>query len=121
MKIFHAHVYFEEDCLEKARAWAWRASKSGLFSLVKDYERPVGPHPRAMIEAHFDESSFADSVAWIEQTHGPFSVLIHQDTGDDFKDHTDGIRWLGEELKLDFDFFRLILEHPELRIHQPNP
>lgn len=29
------------------------------------------------------------------------TILLHEDTGDDLRDHTEGTRWLGNELKLD--------------------
>ena len=28
-------------------------------------------------------------------------ILLHEDTGDDVRDHTEGARWLGNKLKLD--------------------
>lgn len=118
MKHFHVHVYFESHSLDRARRWASDADRTGLFELVKFHSRPVGPHPTGMIEAHFSEPSYAFILKWLESNRGEFSVLIHQDTGDDFKDHTDDIRWLGKEVPLKFDFFDLIQDRPELRIHK---
>lgn len=105
MKHFHAHIYFEPNRLENARTCSVNADLIGLFDFVKLHERPIGPHPTGMIEAHFTESSYASALAWLETNRGDFSVLIHQATGDDLKDHTNGIRWLGKELPLNFDFF----------------
>lgn len=119
MKHFHVHIYFDENCLLAARTLRASADQVGLFELVKFHEQPVGPHSTGMIEAHFCEPAYTDVLEWVEANRGIFSVLIHQDTGDDYKDHTDGIRWLGKELPLKFDFFELILGSPELRIHQP--
>jgi len=119
MKHFHIHIYFEENCLEAARTLSASASQVGLFELVKFHEQPVGPHSTGMIEAHFSEPAYPAVLEWAKANRGLFSVLIHQDTGDDHKDHTDGIHWLGKELPLKFDFFELILERPEFRIHQP--
>lgn len=119
MKRFHVHIYFEENCLEAARVLKATANQVGLFEFVKFHEQPVGPHSTGMIEAHFNESAYTNVLEWVEASRGAFSALIHQDTGDDYKDHTDGIRWLGKELPLKFGFFDLILGSPELRIHQP--
>src|SRR4051812_19198965 len=117
MKHFHVHVYFEPDNIESARSLADRACLISLFEYVKLHEQPIGPHPTGMIEAHFSEPFYVSVLEWLEASRGDFSVLIHQDTGDDFKDHTAGIRWLGKELPLDFGFFELIQVRPEFRIH----
>lgn len=118
MKYFHAHIYFNPKDIEQARNMAEHARLSDLFESIKLHERPIGPHPKGMIEIHFNELSYKSALPWIESYHELFSVLIHQDTGDDFKDHTDGIRWLGEKVTLDFNFFELIKSRPDLRVHQ---
>src|SRR5690606_25795866 len=102
MKGFHVHIYFGADDLEVARLLTSRARRARLFELVKLYEQPIGPHPTGMIEGHFGELSYGSVLDWLEGNRGPFSVLIHQNTGDDFKDHTAGARWLGKKLSLDF-------------------
>ncbi len=119
MRHFHAHIYFEPNRLESARLLSERAELSGLFGFVQLRGQPVGPHPTGMIEAHFRESAHASVLVWLEANRGDFSVLVHEDSGDDFRDHTDGARWLGEGLPLKFDFFALIQENPELRVHKP--
>lgn len=119
MRLFHAHIYFEPDRLENARLLVARADLTGLFGLVKLHGQPIGPHPTGMIETHFGESAHASVLAWLEANRGDFSVLVHEDSGDDFRDHTDGARWLGKGLPLKFGFFELIQANPELRVHQP--
>jgi DOPA 4,5-dioxygenase len=117
MMHFHVHVYFGPTHFESAHLLAERARLTKLFELVKIHEKPIGPHPTGMIEGHFSEPVYSSVLNWIESNRGSFSALVHQDTGDDFKDHTEGVRWLGQELKLDFDFFKLIQLRPEFRIH----
>lgn len=117
MNNFHVHIYFEPESLEKARFLAGRARLTNLFEFVKIHEQPLGPHPMGMVECHFCAPSYISVLDWVEGNRGSFSALIHPDTGDDFKDHTDGVQWLGRELPLDFDFFGLIQLRPEFRIH----
>lgn len=117
MKRFHAHLYFEPENLEFASALAGRAHLLGCFEAIGLYEEPVGPHPTGMIELQFSEPFYASAVEWIEANRGNFSALIHPDTGEDLKDHSEGIRWLGKELPLNFKFFEFILVRPDLRIH----
>ncbi len=117
MKYFHVHIYFDAKDLELAYSLGEQAHLTNFFNNIKIFEKPIGPHPKGMIEMHFIESSFATILNWVKLHRKEFSVLIHEDTGDDIKDHTDGILWLGKQLPIDFSFFELIQLHPELRIH----
>ncbi|MBL7543270.1 MAG: hypothetical protein JNL11_05610 [Bdellovibrionaceae bacterium] len=117
MKYFHIHVYFEEKDINHAYVLLDKATAIGLFEVVRFQEKPVGPHPTAMVEMHFKESCYSQVLEWIKINRGTLTAMIHQDTGDDFKDHTDNIQWLGEKRPLDFSFFELILKRPELRIN----
>ena len=117
MKKYHIHIYFEPTLLESAKQLKTEAVQSGLFEIVKLYENPIGPHPTGMIEIHFQELDYKNSYSWVEAHRRDFSVLIHEDTGDDFKDHTEGSVWLGKKKTLNFDFFKEIQSRPELRIH----
>lgn len=118
MNRYHAHIYFGSKDLELARSLSERARATAFFDTVKLFEQPIGPHPTGMIETNFSEPSYNSAVEWIDSNRGTFSALIHHDTGDDIKDHTDNIRWLGQEHTLNFNFFKLIQERPELRINK---
>lgn len=117
MKCYHVHIYFEGKDKETALALTETAQLLSLFDTVKFHERPIGPHPTGMIELHFKEPFYRKVEEWANINRGAFTVMIHQDTGDDYKDHTEHIQWLGKELPLDFSFFELILTRPEMRIH----
>lgn len=117
MKHFHIHTYFKPQNLEDARLLFSKISQSGLFLFSKMVEKPGGPHPTGMIEAHFSEPIYHTVVEWMEFHRGLFSVLVHEDTDDDVRDHTEGIRWLGNPVELDFGFFELIKRRPELRVN----
>ena len=118
MKHFHVHIYFNPADSQLAYAVFKNANLMNLFEFVKFHEQPIGPHPTGMIEMHFNETSYNQVVDWVEVHREIFSVLIHQDTGDDFKDHRESIRWLGTPVVLDFSFFELVQARPHLRIHQ---
>ena len=114
MKHFHAHIYFAPENLKAVRSLAEQVHGSNLFEFVKLHEQKVGPHPTGMIEAHFGEASYVSALEWMNANCRSFSTLIHQDTGDDLKDHTENILWLGPALPLDFAFFELIQMRPDL-------
>ncbi len=117
MKRFHAHIYFETKDLELADALFARARNIDFFQSVSLHLKPIGPHPLAMIEVHFSEATLTFAIAWLEAQRGVFPTLIHEDTGDDHRDHTEGIKWLGKKLSLDFTFFELVKLRPEIAIH----
>lgn len=117
MSRFHAHVYFETEQLALARALESAARDSNQYSYAQLYELPVGPHPTGMVELQFNGESYERAVNWISEHRGDFSVLVHQDTGDDVYDHTHNVLWLGDERPIDFSFFKIIETNPELRVH----
>lgn len=117
MKYFHAHIYFKPENINFAKILFHTVQDIEFFTKAEFCEKPIGPHPLGMIEAHFREPCYNLVIEWLESNRGPCSTLVHEDTNDDVRDHTDGILWLGPELPIDFGFFELIKTHPELRIH----
>lgn len=115
---FHAHIYFENRNLADARELLNHAKKLIFFESAYISEKPIGPHPTGMIELLFNDQNYSLAVDWIKVHHGNFSVLIHQNTGDDMADHSNNILWFGEPRTLNFSFFELIKDRPELRIHK---
>jgi aromatic ring-cleaving dioxygenase len=115
MKQFHAHVYFADHEILAIKQLRQKAENSPL-TLWKLFEQCVGPHALPMLELHFDESKSKKAIAWLRENHGTFSVLIHEDTGDDFKDHEYAM-WLGTKLPIRFEFFSEVKEDSSLAVH----
>lgn len=117
MKHYHAHIYFQfanqetQDLIDKAFAL-----HSQIFILYKVHSKKVGPHFLPMIELHFMESNKAEVMDWLKVHRKNFSVLVHEDTGDDIKDHLSPI-WLGEKLPIDFNFFEKVKRDASLSVH----
>lgn len=119
MKNYHAHVYFHLPDLDLAVLLFQKLqSQKGICRPWKIYERSVGPHPLPMIELHFSEATQTEVLDWLRVNIGSWSALIHEDTGNDYQDHTSGALWLGEPLPLDFTFFELIQRDPSQILHQ---
>lgn len=118
MKNYHAHIYFPQDAIADAEMLYGNALKNPDFSYCKIHTKPIGPHPTGMIEVHFKENQLASVRSWLINNRKTFSTLIHIDTGDDVKDHSEDIEWLGTPVKIDFDFFELIKTKPDLKVHQ---
>ena len=117
MDIYHAHIYFELKDMALASSLFGHMKNKQLFFNLEFYDKIIGPHPLPMIEAHFHEANFEVIKSWLSDNRNSLSVLLHHDTGDDYKDHTDNICWLGDELTINFGFFELIKKFPHLRIH----
>lgn len=96
---FHAHVYWHNDDQQKL-SLKLRKALNGLgcgLGRVMDY--PVGPHPLPSYQVNYSSENAAAVESLL--SHSGLDVLLHEDTGDDMRDHTEGARWLGHALKLD--------------------
>lgn len=119
MKKYHAHIYFAPDellLIQKVHAAA--SLETGIMRVFRIIPNPVGPHATGMFEAHFPESLRTQVIDWFKTNRQGLSVLIHEDSGDDYKDHTENVLWLGEKLPLDFTFFDLVKNDPSKALHK---
>ncbi|CAG8190656.1 unnamed protein product [Penicillium olsonii] len=72
------------------------------------HTNPQGPHAPGMFEvALFTPHQFGAFVSWIFVHRGPLSVLVHPNTDDELRDHLHMTAWLGPEVPLDMQRFRL--------------
>ena len=90
-----------------------RAAKSRLkcsmraagraFPLVvgRMHDNPVGPHPRGSCQLAFPPDLFGHVVPLASGTPEGLTIFAHASTGDDIKDHTEHVLWLGASEALD--------------------
>lgn len=99
---FHAHIYFTDATRASAMDLRQRLATAPEFcvELQPVRDRPMGPHPTPMFNAHIDDANLAPVIHWLMRNHGPHSVLIHPESGDELRDHTDHAMWLGTSLPL---------------------
>ena len=109
-KKYHAHVYFRlsEVPLAQALLKAIEALYSPEVQIGQFHLRPVGPHPVPMVTLEFDSEIKEDFIQFLIRNRESLTILIHEDTGDDYYDHSEGAQWLGEKLQLNFDHFERI-------------
>ena len=104
---YHAHIYYT-DAASRAFAGELREAIGAKFKVVLGRWRdmPVGPHPIPMYQVAFEPEEFSRLVPWLALNHGPLSVLIQLETGDDPTDHSVHALWLGEKLPIDIEYLR---------------
>ena len=98
---YHAHIYFE-PAAEREQALTLRTAIGERFSvrLGTVWDRPVGPHSRAMYQVAFAPALFGTFVPWLMLNAGGLSVLIHPNTKNMRRDHFEDRLWLGTPLDL---------------------
>ena len=96
---YHAHIYWSTP-EQRSNALSLREPLSNLeCGLGRVWDQPIGPHPLPMYQVNYCSSNQID-VEYLLGKSG-LTILLHEDTGDDLRDHTEGTRWLGETLELD--------------------
>ncbi|ORZ36438.1 DOPA-like domain-containing protein [Catenaria anguillulae PL171] len=100
---YDVHVYYDLSQYEEAQQLKAKAQE--LFPNLPQsrmWERPIGPHSKPMWELDIHQAvDFARVVPWFAVNHGNLSVLVHPNTGDMVKDHTENAMWIGERVELD--------------------
>jgi DOPA 4,5-dioxygenase len=101
IKGYHAHVYFDGNSVEQARALRERVSEEFDYAVGRFHEKNVGPHPRWSFQIAFKAEAFGTLVPWLAVNRKGLTVFVHGLSGEDIYDHTELVMWLGESVELD--------------------
>jgi aromatic ring-cleaving dioxygenase len=108
IKAYHAHVYYDVKTT-RARAARLRrrvAQKFPQAKLGRWHDELVGPHTQSMYQIAFPAGLFATFVPWLMLNRDGLAVLLHPETGNDYRDHTAHASWLGTQLPLRAEMLR---------------
>ncbi|PBK72401.1 hypothetical protein ARMSODRAFT_954093 [Armillaria solidipes] len=122
---FDFHIYYMQhapDEIEYARKLHERIRREfPEMRIYRFWDRPVGPHPVPMFEVNtFTPHMTGTLFSWLAVNRGPCSwvspfyacnrhssvgssVLIHPNTGDQYRDHTELVTWMGRPWPLNTD------------------
>jgi aromatic ring-cleaving dioxygenase len=102
---FHVHVYFDAATMAQARTLCKGARDAFGVEMGRMHEKPVGPHPDGSCQLSVPPEKFGAVVPWLALNRDGLNVLVHPETGDKLKDHSEHALWMGEIRPLDMSIF----------------
>lgn len=98
---YHAHVYY--DAPQRAEAQRLCETVRDRFGVAMGrlHDQAVGPHPRGSCQLTVTPENFSDVIQWLVANRGGLTIFAHALSGDEIKDHTDHVIWLGPSETLD--------------------
>jgi len=102
---YHAHVYFDANTVDQARALCEQARDAFGVVMGRVHERPVGPHPMFSCRLGATLEQFNMLLPWLALNRDGLIIFAHPETGNDLQDHRDHAIWLGTGLALDLSNF----------------
>jgi aromatic ring-cleaving dioxygenase len=103
IKGYHAHVYFDNDTVEQARALREKIDHVFDYAVGRFHEKNVGPHPHWSFQIAFKADELGTVVPWLALNRKGLTVFVHAVSGDDIYDHTELVMWLGDSVELNLD------------------
>jgi aromatic ring-cleaving dioxygenase len=105
---YHAHVYYDPgktrsvaEHLRQRIAVAFPRAKLGRW-----HDELVGPHTQSMYQIAFPSRLLSSFLPWLMQNRDGLTILLHPETGDDYRDHTAHACWFGAVLPLRVEVLR---------------
>jgi aromatic ring-cleaving dioxygenase len=104
---FHAHIYYD-PARNRAAAERLRERVAAEFPqarLGRWHDALVGPHTQSMYQIAFPGEILGAFVPWLMLNRDGLTILLHPETGNDYRDHTAHAAWFGAVLPLRLEAF----------------
>ena len=105
-KSFHFHIYFTSEELDKVNSLVNKLKDIEGIKIGRVWNRPVGPHPVGSCQITVFSSDFKKMTDWFSKNRDDLTIFVHGVSGDDWKDHTDHVLWIGTPYDLNLSFFK---------------
>ena len=107
VRAYHAHIYYAPETKHLAAALREEIGERFPAALLgRWHDPPVGPHPTSMFQIAFDPELFPRLVPYLMLNRRGLAVLVHPETGNDWRDHSRHALWLGAILPLKLDMLK---------------
>ncbi|KAF2687702.1 hypothetical protein K458DRAFT_168921 [Lentithecium fluviatile CBS 122367] len=108
---FDVHIYFLQSSAEETKfaqeLWERIRREFPELRIYKVWDQPIGPHITGMFEVNiFNPEQFGAFIPWLVINRGPLSALIHPNTDEEERDHTQRATWMGQPLPLNLSLFK---------------
>src|SRR5262245_11204298 len=87
---YHAHIYYD-PATTRTQAARLREQIAAAFpdaTVGRWHDELVGPHLRAMYQVAFPIGMLASFLPWLMLNRQGLTILLHPETGNDYRDHT---------------------------------
>jgi len=106
--LYHAHVYYDAETT-RDHAQRLRSRVGAEFpgaKLGRWHDKLVGPHTQSMYQIAFPSGMLASYLPWLMLNRDGLMILLHPETGNDYRDHTAHAVWFGAVLPLRVEVFK---------------
>lgn len=104
---YHAHIYFDDNSTVLAKKLCTISADTFFLSVGRFHEKQVGPHPCWSCQVSFTTKDFDNYVSWLDENRKGLTIFIHPVTNNPLQDHTEFAYWLGQEVELKLDIFKI--------------
>ncbi|KAF2711691.1 hypothetical protein K504DRAFT_465431 [Pleomassaria siparia CBS 279.74] len=108
---FDIHIYFQQNNVEELKfateLWERIRREFPELRIYQIWAGPRGPHIIGMFEVNlFTPEQFGAFVPWLVINRGPLSALVHPNTDEEERDHTQRATWMGQPIPLNLKLFK---------------
>lgn len=107
-EFYHFHIYFDRGQLAQVEYITDQLNQFESLKIGRIRENPVGPHPTGSCQITVPGEQLAAMVNWFLLNRNGLDIFVHAVSGDDLRDHTEYVFWIGRSQTINLDFFKTV-------------